>query len=430
MNIENEKHLLGCFLMSQAGFDDTEMTALDFSDTRNQAIYSAMRELSDAGEPIDILTVNTQLRRNKSDVDAYYVADLIGMVGSASLYEFYAKRVKEDSKLRQLIDITGMTSQKAKDGTTQADSLIRSMEEKLATLQSTEKGSGTVDTHKAVDSVLDDVIRLKNNPQDTTGLTTGWGSLDRKTSGLHESDLIILAARPAKGKSSFALQLARNVAIEAHTPVFFFSLEMGAEQLIQRLVSGESKVELNKLRNGRVSDMELQALQLGSDIIKSAPLFFNDRAGIQIKDIRAALKLHNARHEAKIGFVIVDYLQLMATGVNTSNMVTQVTEISRGLKMIAKDFNIPVLALSQLSRDVEKRGGKPRLSDLRDSGALEQDADIVMFISGEQEESDVYGNKLVELSIEKHRSGTCGSMMFNFNGSKMSFTETQDTSIW
>ena len=430
MQLENEKHLLGCFLMSQQGFDDTEMTALDFSDTRNQAIYTAMRELSDAGEPIDILTVNTQLRRNKSDVDAYYVADLVGMVGSASTYEFYAKRVKEDSKLRQLIDITEMTSERAKDGSTQADSLIRSMEEKLASIQSTEKSSGVVDTKIAVNDVLADVIRLRNNPQDTTGLTTGWGSLDRKTSGLHESDLIILAARPARGKSSFALQLARNVAIEAKTPVFFFSLEMGAEQLIQRLVSCESKVELNKLRNGRVSDTELQALELGSEIIKNAPLFFNDRAGIQIKDIRAALKLHNARHSTPIGFVVIDYLQLMATGVNTSNMVTQVTEISRGLKMIAKDFNIPVLALSQLSRNVESRGGKPRLSDLRDSGSIEQDADLVCFLHSDSEEQDTYGGKEIELIIAKHRNGACGELSFNFNAAKMNFLEVDNINKW
>lgn len=416
--------------MSQAGFDDTEMKSTDFLDTRHQAIYSAMCQLSDHGEPIDILTVNTQLRKNKDDIDQYYIADLVGMVGSASTYEFYAKRVKEESKIRQLIEITTMTSERAKDGSNQADTLIRSMEEKLASLQSTERGSGTIDTAVAVDYVLADVIRLKNNPQDTTGLTTGWGSLDRKTSGLHESDLIILAARPAKGKSSFALQLARNVAIEAKTPVFFFSLEMGAEQLIQRLVSCESKVELNKIRNGRVSDTELQALELGSQIIKSAPLFFNDRAGIQIKDIRSALKLHNARHDTKIGFVVVDYLQLMATGVHTSNMVTQVTEISRGLKMIAKDFNIPVLALSQLSRDIEKRGGKPRLSDLRDSGSIEQDSDLVMFLSSDNDEQDSYGGKEVELIIAKHRNGACGELSFNFNAAKMNFLEVDNINKW
>jgi len=194
---------------------------------------------------------------------------------------------------------------------------------------------------------------LLENPQDTTGISTGWGNLDRKTSGLHGTDLIILAARPAMGKSSFALQLARNIAVGANTPTFFFSLEMGAEQLIQRLVSCESKVELNKLKSGRISDIELQALELGAEIIKQSPLFFNDKAGMQLKDMRASIKSHNAKHKDKIGFVVVDYLQLMATGKNTSNMVTEVTEISRGLKMLAKDFNIPVLALSQLSRRLD-----------------------------------------------------------------------------
>lgn len=427
--LDNEKHLLGCFLISQVGFDNTEIKPTDFYDSRHIAIYSAMVKLSDHGEPIDLITVNTQLKKEGENMSVY-LGELIGLVGSGSNYEFYAKRVKEDSKLRQLVEITEMTTHMAKDGNNQADSLIRSMEEKLAGIQSTERGSGTIDTVMAVEDVLKDVIRLKNNPQDTTGLTTGWAALDRKTSGLHESDLIILAARPAKGKSSFALQLARNVAIEARTPVFFFSLEMGAEQLIQRLVSCESKVELNKLRNGRVSDAEIKALELGSEIIKSAPLFFNDRAGIQIKDIRSAIKLHNSKHDTPIGFIVVDYLQLMATGVNTSNMVTQVTEISRGLKMIAKDFNVPVLALSQLSRNVESRGGKPRLSDLRDSGSIEQDADIVCFLHSDSDEQDSYGGKEVELIIAKHRNGACGELMFNFNAAKMNFLEVDNINKW
>jgi replicative DNA helicase len=425
--MDNEKHLLGCLLISSC-FDDIDLKVLDFYDLKHQEIYTAMSTLSSQGEPIDLLTVNTQLRGVKADVDHLYLADLMGMVGSASTYDFYAKRVKEDSKLRQLTAITEMTAQMAKDGSNPADTLIRSMEEKLATLQSTERGIGNVNTNDMVNEVLDSVKRLKDNPQDTTGLTTGWKSLDHKLSGLHESDLIILAARPGMGKSSFALQLARNVAVEAKQPVFFFSLEMGAEQLIQRLVSGESKVELNKLRNGRVSDTELQALELGSEIIKASPLFFNDKAGMQIKDLRSALKLHNSRN-TPIGFVVVDYLQLMATGQGNSNMVTAVTEISRGLKMIAKDFNIPVLALSQFSRDIEKRGGKPRLSDLRDSGSLEQDADIVMFISSESEQ-DSYGGKDVELTIAKHRNGACGELSFNFNASKMCFSEVDNISKW
>lgn len=426
--LENEKHLLGCFLISSSSFEDADIKASDFYDLKHQEIYTAMSTLSSQGEPIDLLTVNTQLRSVKADVDHLYLSDLMSMVGSASTYDFYAKRVKEDSKLRQLANITQMTAQMAQDGSNLADTLIRSMEEKLATLQSTERGVGNVDTKEVVDEVLDSVKRLKDNPKDTTGISTGWRSLDQKLSGLHESDLIILAARPGMGKSSFALQLARNVAVEAKQPVFFFSLEMGAEQLIQRLVSGESKVELNKLRNGRVSDTELQALELGSEIIKASPLFFNDKAGMQIKDLRSAIKLHNSRNKP-IGFVVVDYLQLMATGQGNSNMVTAVTEISRGLKMIAKDFNIPVLALSQFSRDVEKRGGKPRLSDLRDSGSLEQDADIVMFISSDSE-PDSYGGKDVELTIAKHRNGACGELSFNFNASKMSFSEVDNINKW
>jgi len=426
--LENENYLLGCLLLQE---QENDLVADDFDDYKNRLVFNSIKVLMDSGEPVDIMTITSQLRKTDelSEVGEEKLSDLISVVTSVSNYDFYYKRVKEQSRLRKLTDIANLALIQINGGLDSVK-LISQLEDKLASLQSTEKSKGDVDTKSEIEEILANVKYLKANPQDTTGIPTGWDNLNRKTSGLHETDLIILAARPAIGKSSFALQLARNVAVEAKIPTLFFSLEMGAEQLIQRLISCESKVELNKLKSGKVSDMELQALELGGEIIRTAPLFFNDKAGIQLKDIRVAIKSHNARHTEKLGFIIVDYLQLMATGKNTSNMVSEVTEISRGLKMIAKDFNIPVLALSQLSRNVESRGGKPRLSDLRDSGSIEQDADIVMFLNSEAKEPDSYGGKDVQLIIAKHRNGACGELDFNFNAAKMNFIEVDNINKW
>ncbi len=418
-----EESLLSCFLMSPDTFNVVGdwFTQSDFYDSNNGEIFKAIKHLSDSGEVVDLISVAQQVKTLELKTHS---AQILTQAGSSSSYEYYAKLVKEYATKRKLDEIGKVLSYQA-TGETKSEDLIKDLEQKLADLTATQKGGGEINTKEQVDEILENIKRLKDNPQDVTGITTGFGKLDMKLSGLHTSDLIILAARPARGKSAFALQLARNVAY-AHHPVLFFSLEMGAEQLIQRLVASESKVDLGKIRSGRVTDIEVQALELGGDIIKTLPLYFNDKAGVQVKDIRSQLKLHNSRQE-KIEFVIVDYLQLMAIGKNSNNMVQDVTEISRGLKMIAKEFNVPVLALSQLSRKVEERGGKPKLSDLRDSGSIEQDADIVMFLHADNPDEDSFGNKDIELLIEKHRNGSTGSLPLKFQGSKMTFCEVDES---
>lgn len=426
---EAEKSLLCCFLLTPDTFNAVgDFTEKDFYDPNHGIIYKSIKDLMDAGSPVDMVSVS---QTTKQPGIAMVLSDIMGATGSSSNYDYYAKLVKDYSARRQLNELGQVLSHQSV-GDTRPEEMIQSIEQKIADITATTKGGGEIDTKEAVDEVVENVRRLKDNPQEVVGITTGFDKLDMKLSGLHSSDLIILAARPARGKSAFALQLARNVAFKAKVPTLFFSLEMGAEQLVQRLVASESKVELGKIRSGKVSDKEMEALDIGGSIIKVLPLYFNDKAGVQVKDIRSQIKLHNSKSKDKIGFIIIDYLQLMAIGNGKGNdsMVQMVTEISRGLKMIAKEFNVPVLALSQLSRNVESRGGKPRLSDLRDSGSIEQDADIVMFLHAETADEDSFGQKDIELLIEKHRNGSTGSLSLKFDGAKMTFLEVEDIKDW
>lgn len=427
---EAEKSLLACFLIAPDTFNvvGDSFTEQDFYDSNHALVFKSIQELADAGNPVDMVSVSQKI---KQPGFAVVLSDIVSSVGSTSSYDYYAKIVKDYSIRRQLNELGQRLTYQAV-GDNRSEDIIQSIEQKIADITATTRGGGGINTKEAVEEVIKNIRKLKEDPQEVVGITTGFGKLDLKLSGLHSSDLIILAARPARGKSAFALQLARNVAYRAGVPTLFFSLEMGAEQLVQRLVASESKVELGKIRSGKVSDKEMEALDLGGKIIKELPLYFNDKAGVQVKDIRSQIKLHNSKSEKKIGFIIVDYLQLMAIGNGKGNesMVQMVTEISRGLKMIAKEFNVPVLALSQLSRNVESRGGKPKLSDLRDSGSIEQDADIVMFLHAETADEDPFGQKDIELLIEKHRNGSTGSLSFKFDGAKMTFLEVDDIKEW
>lgn len=426
---EVEVALIGSLLMNENIYDEvrSKIKPEDFYDSRNADIFEVITKLRNSGTAVDVISVSQVLGDKK---DPVHLSNCLVSVGSSANHDFYATQVSEYSRLRKLSALAQTLDIKAKDGGVVSMELIRGLEQQLADMTATERAGGEVDTEKVVDEVLDNVKRLKESPRDVIGITTGFHKLDMKLSGLHPSDLLILAARPGRGKSAFALQLAKNVAYQGNTPVLFFSLEMGAEQLVERIIAAESHVGMSKIRSGKVNDLEMEALELSSQFIKKLPIYINDKAGIQIADIRSQLKLHNAKHEDKIGFLVVDYLQLMAVDQGNTSMVQMVTEISRGLKMIAKEFSIPVLALSQLSRKVEERGGKPKLSDLRDSGSIEQDADIVVFLHAESDEEDAYGGKPIQVMIEKHRNGSTGIIDMNFNSAQMTFLEVDDISQW
>ncbi len=259
----------------------------------------------------------------------------------------------------------------------------------------------------ALNSVWETIDKLHNSPNEVSGVKTGFRDIDAKLSGLQKSDLIILAARPSIGKTSFALDIARNAAVEHNTPVAIFSLEMSAQQLTNRMLSATAFVDAWKLKTGRLEEDDFARLRDGIDKLGQAPIFIDDQAGNNIIKMRSTARRLKSEHG--LGLIIVDYLQLMmpTNTKNSDNMVQQVTEISRSLKHLARELDVPVLALSQLSRAVEQRGGKPRLSDLRDSGSIEQDADVVMFIHREDRYKDfAERDNIAEILIEKHRNGS------------------------
>lgn len=421
-----EEAVLGCLILNPDIMDSVRQTLKsdDFYDNHNKTIYEAIEKLYSESKPIDMVTVSQLLPDTEHKLA---LADAFGGVGSSQSFQYYTDQVVEYSRKRKLADLGKTLDMKAVDGAQDSKDIIREVEQSLADMTATERGGGEVDTAEILDEIISNVKRLKDNPRDVIGMSTGWTALDMKLSGLHPTDLIILGARPGVGKSSFALQLARNVAYYNNAPVLMFSLEMGAEQLGKRILAAESKVSMTKIMSGHVNDAELEALELGTSLIKKMPLYFNDRAGIVLADIRSNIKLHNAKNEQPIKFVIIDYLQLIDHIDKRKSSVQIITEISRGLKLLAKDLNIPVLALSQFSRDVEKRGGKPKLSDLRDSGSIEQDADIVMFLHSDSTEPDSSGGIEVELIVAKHRNGATGEILFNFNKAKMTFLEIDES---
>jgi replicative DNA helicase len=346
--IDHEKQLIGCLLLSPENLSELDLNGDDFLDINCSTTYYAIVKLVNQGDIIDLTSVNNIVHIPE------FLVGCMSAVTAASGFSYYAKIVKERSVLRKLHSITTNVSVKAGNAEQSPEDLIEYINHSLADIY-TIKTKDTVTSSEAVDIVMRGVYIKIANPTDVTGITTGFRAVDNILSGMHKTDLVILAARPARGKSAFALQLAKNVALYGNTSVLFFSLEMGTEH-------------------------EKTALEIASKTIGFLPLFFNDKVGLKLKDIKRQIKAHNYRHKDPLGMIIIDYLQLMAiSGAGRDNMVQIVTEISRGLKMIAKEFNICVVALSQLSRDVEKRGGKPKLSDLRDSGSIEQDADIVMF---------------------------------------------------
>lgn len=385
-----------------------------FDDTR--LFFTKSCELIDKGHEIDAVSLMSATGESMDSV-----RKMINHNTYSYNFSHYAQEIKKESLKRKLGKMSDAIKDKVNAEVDVLD-IVKYIENEVveATIDNTQKEAVTM--KDAIDDVLSKIELLHEDPKDVSGILTGIERLDKKINGLNKTDLIILAARPGCGKSTLALQICKNAAFIEDKSTMMFSLEMGTDQLVQRILANDSKVDLWKIRSGKLDELEMQALKMSARNLQSAPLFFNDMAGINVKDIRSQIRLHNAKNTRKLELVVVDYLQLLAGG--KESLTQQVTEISRALKVIAKEFNIPVLALSQLSRAVETRGGKPRLSDLRDSGSIEQDADIVMFLHRENKGDDVsFGIEPVELLIEKHRNGPTGDVKLDFNGSKMTFTE-------
>jgi replicative DNA helicase len=426
-DLETEKALLGSLLLVPDAFYDIAniVNKNDFYSEKHKIIFETIHDLINKKEPIDLLTVSAKLREKKELEQiggTDYLSNLLGLVGSASNIAYYANIIKKKSVLRKLIVAGGHIGEIAFNEEKELEHVLEEAERKIYEITSKNAGdSELVSMRDLGEETISRFIHLAENQNEVRGVPTGFKDLDNKLSGFQKSDLIILAARPSVGKTSLALDLARNAAVNANVPTVIFSLEMSKQQLVDRMLAAEAQVDGWRLRTGKLNvEEELERLQEGMHKLMQAPIFIDDKPANTVMNMRSVLRKLN--HDKPVGLVIVDYLQLMGTSRTYENMVNQVTEISRSLKGLAKEFNVPVIALSQLSRAVESRGGRPRLSDLRDSGSIEQDADIVMFIHREDKHSDnVEKKNIVEILIEKHRNGPTGIVELFFDSKKTTF---------
>ncbi len=429
-HIDAEKALLGSIMLrSEVLYNITDRVRPEsFYAEKHRMIYRAMIELHQKTQPIDLLTLSTKLEE-KNELDAIggraYLSELVNAVPSASNAEHYAEIVEKKFLMRSLIEAAEHISNIGYDDEREVDHILDEAESKIYAVSNNTAGKAVAHIKDGLNEAWERLDRLHHSGDELRGVSSGYKSLDAKLSGFQESDLVILAARPSMGKTSLALDIARKAAVEKNIPVGIFSLEMSTQQLIDRMLAAESSVDAWRLRTGKITrDVEFQYLRSAMDRLSKAPIYIHDQPGINILTMRSAARRLKSEHDLKL--IIVDYLQLMTPLKNSDSMVQQVTEISRSLKGLAKELNVPVIALSQLSRAVEQLGGRPRLSDLRDSGSIEQDADVVMFIHREDKMDKTSDRpNIAEILIEKHRNGPTGVVELYFDGDKTTFRELE-----
>jgi replicative DNA helicase len=427
-SLDSERALLGSLLLKPDVIHDVaDLIRPDsFYAERHRIIFDAMRELQERGEPIDQLTLAERLQ-NKSLLERAggraYLAELAGSTPSPGNFSSYADLVAKKHLLRSLIDTSYEITETAYDEARDTHEVLDEAEKKIYAIGNAMAAHKFVAISEKMHDAWDRLEALSKKEDGIRGVPTGFPDLDTLLSGLHKSDLVILAARPSMGKTSLALDIARNAAVRHNVPVGIFSLEMSSEQLVDRMLAAESYVSAWNIRTGAVrAEEDFAKIRDALESLSKAPIFIDDKAGNNILAMRAVAR--RLKREHGVGLLVVDYLQLMApTSTRASDsLVQQVTEISRSLKSLAREIEVPVLALSQLSRDVEKRGGKPRLSDLRDSGSIEQDADVVMFIHRDDKRNPENGKpNVAEVLIEKHRNGPTGHIELYFDDKRATF---------
>ena len=410
-----------------------ELTPDDFYKPANKIVFKTMLSLLEKGEPIDATTMVSALT-NQGDISIIgginYVVELVNSTPTSKNVEHYAKLVKEKATLRKMIANLSDSLSSAYQGDVSIDDIIAKTEKSMLDISNQNMGIGFRNVADILDTHMQMVETRSQTDGVVTGLSTGFVGLDKITTGLHEDNLIILAARPAMGKTALALNIAQYVAVKEKKPVAIFSLEMGAESLIERMLAAEGMVEGYHLKTGNLSVEEWSRLVHAQGNLYDAPIFVDDKAGIRISEIRSkARKL--AQEMGGLGVIIIDYLQLI-TGSKGENRQQVVSEISRELKILAKDLKVPVIALSQLSRAVEQRQDKrPMLADLRESGSIEQDADIVAFLYREayyqKEQADSQeANNVTELILEKNRHGSLGTVKLYFHKEYTKFSSVEE----
>lgn len=426
-NLDAEQSVLGSILLEPESIVAVMefLVPEDFYRVNHQVIFNAMIELNNDSTPIDVLTVSEKLNQNKQLENAggqLYLLELVEKVPTAANVEYYSKIVSEKSTLRKLIRTSTEIAKDAYGETDELAVVLDRAERGILEVSEKRNRAGFVDITSVLNEAYLSLEERMNNTGEITGIPTGYIDLDRMTSGLHSDELIILAARPSVGKTAFVLNIAKNVA-KTNETVAIFSLEMGAESLVNRMLCSEGSIDASNMRNGRLTEEELRSYFVASGTLSKAPIYIDDTPGIRVSEIRA--KCRRLKQERNnLGLIVIDYLQLIE-GNGRESRQQEVSEISRNLKKLAKELSVPVIALSQLSRGVEQRQDKrPVMSDIRESGSIEQDADIVAFLYRDdyyRQEPDEDGNvpeqesnNIIEVIIEKNRSGPRGTVELMF----------------
>ena len=426
-DIEAEQAILGCMLIDQDATSDAieVLKPEDFYRDDHKYIYEAMLNLYTKGEPIDIITVKdelTSMQKFEAVGGIEYLATLPDRAPLVANSDKYIKIVEEKSILRKLIKTATEIEGLGYAQNEEVDNVIDQAEKKIFDIMQNKNQKGYTPIKDVLVETFAELEKLYNQKQPVTGIATGFTDLDNRTAGLHNSDLILIAARPAMGKSAFALNIATNAAINEKVPVAIFNLEMSKTQLVNRMLCSEAMVDSNKVRTGKIDEEDWIKLATALGPLSEAPIYIDDTPGISISEIRA--KCRKLKLEKNIGLVVIDYLQLIqGSGKKNSSREQEISEISRSLKTIAKELDVPVIALSQLSRESEKRQDhKPMLSDLRESGAIEQDADLVMFIyRDDYYNQDSEKKNIAEIILAKHRAGATGTIELLWMGSYTKF---------
>ncbi|HLZ14860.1 MAG TPA: replicative DNA helicase [Candidatus Saccharimonadales bacterium] len=428
-NLEAEASLLGAILIdADALVKIADSVGIDdFYDPRHARIYEAILVLYERRSPIDVLTLSDQLKGNgflEMVGGASYLTELTNFVPTASHVEQYADIVSQKALRRRLIRASQEMTTLGYDESKQLRDLIEEAEQRLFQVSQQHVKQNIVSLETILADSFDRLDELHKDKGKIRGVPTGFRDLDNVLAGLQRSDLIILAARPSMGKTALVLNLAHNVAVQAKEPVLFFSLEMSKEQLVDRLLSMESGVDAWALRTGNLTDQDFEKIGQAMGTLSEAKIYIDDTPGITVSDLRT--KARREAHQHGLGLIIVDYLQLMSGGSKfggSDNRVQEISEISRGLKSVARELNVPLIALSQLSRSVESRSPQiPQLADLRESGSIEQDADVVAFIYREDYYNPETENKnITTILIKKHRNGPTDNIDLYFERDKQRF---------
>jgi len=420
-NIDAEESIISAILLDNY----TLLNVLDilapehFYRTAHQKIFAAITEMSHKGEPIDLVTLANALKNNNQLDEiggAVYLAKLMDTAPIPANAVQYAKIIRDNASLRRMIKAASDISSRCFDNSAEVDDIIDYAESALLEIAENKSKPSYYHLSTAIDTNIDALVERRGNKAIVSGVSSGFKKLDALTSGFQPSDLIILAARPGMGKTALSLNIARNIAVEADVPVLFFSLEMSKEQLSMRLLCAEARIDSSNVRSGFISDNEWTQLTDAAGVLSEAPIYLDDSSELTSLDIKT--KARRLKLEKNIGLIVIDYLQLMKARSSKDRRDLEISEMSRSLKSLAKELQIPIIALSQLNRMLEQRNDKrPQLSDLRESGALEQDADLVIFIYRDEVYNKTEGAEkkgIAEVHIAKHRNGPTGMAPLRF----------------